>query len=187
MSAGIDYGMGTTNRDAKTGIRYGVISANSIMPECLDCVDFDYGDPACPKCGNIVFDATEDDSEDVDENGNDVDHPQYGHGCADFFCSTCRHTLDSGDCYGDEPNGWSLTEDGYQLTSCLDNAVFVLASPYYTKAQFCSPCVPGAGNLDSADEDGIETYCLGHDWFEGNKAPYPVYSVATRELVEPAL
>ena len=27
-------------------------------------------------------------------------------------------------------------------------------------------------------------YCLGHDWFDDNKAPYPVYSVETgREIV----
>jgi hypothetical protein len=35
MSAGIDYGMGTSNRDAKTGIRYGVISQHSINPDAL--------------------------------------------------------------------------------------------------------------------------------------------------------
>jgi len=27
-------------------------------------------------------------------------------------------------------------------------------------------------------------YCFGHDWFEDGKAPYPVYSVETGELVE---
>jgi hypothetical protein len=31
MSAGIDYGMGQTNVNHETGIRYGVISQNSVM------------------------------------------------------------------------------------------------------------------------------------------------------------
>src|SRR5690606_21275898 len=40
-------------------------------------------------------------------------------------------------------------KDGYKITGCLDFDLFVLNSPYFTFAQFCSPCVPGAGNLDS--------------------------------------
>lgn len=35
------------------------------------------------------------------------------------------------------------------MTDCLDNDAFIIKSPYYTYAQFCSPCVPGAGNLDN--------------------------------------
>lgn len=54
---------------------------------------------------------------------------------------------------------------------------------YGTFAQFCSPCVPGAG--DSPLADGVKTYCLGHGWFEDGKAPYAVYSVATGELISP--
>jgi hypothetical protein len=60
----------------------------------------------------------------------------------------------------------------------------VLKSPYYTYANYCSPCVPGAGNLDDIVEGEVKTYCFGHDWFEEEKAPYPVYSVATGELIE---
>ncbi len=85
----------------------------------------------------------------------------------------------------DEPLGWSFDDDGYNLTDCLDSDIFVLKSPYYTFARFCSPCVPGAGNLDSADPDGVKTYCLGHDWFDEGKAPYPVYSVETDKEVLP--
>lgn len=36
MTAGIDYGMGTTNIDAETGIRFGVIPSNDMMPEAFD-------------------------------------------------------------------------------------------------------------------------------------------------------
>lgn len=175
MSAGIDYGMGRPNINHATGIRYGVISQHSVMLEYSDLA-YDYGEPTCPKCGGSVVDAAKVDCE---------DWPQYERGCSDYACESCEHILDSSDVYGEEANGWSYSGDGYKLTSCLDSDVFVLASPYYTLAQFCSPCVPGAGNLDSADEDGVKTYCLGHDWFEERKAPYKVYSVATGEEVKP--
>ena len=100
--------------------------------------------------------------------------------CADSVaCESCHILIDSQDCFGDEPQGWSFEGDGYKLTDCLDSDVFVLESPFYTFAQFCSPCVPGAGNLDNAMLGGVKTFCLGHDWFEEGVAPYPVYSVKT--------
>lgn len=64
--------------------------------------------------------------------------------------------------------------------------MFILASPYFTHAQFCSPCAPGACYLLSpTDKTGPKAYCLNHDWFEGDKAPYPVWEVATGKLVKP--
>lgn len=35
MSAGIDYGLGQTNIDLATGIRYGVIHENSLNPDAV--------------------------------------------------------------------------------------------------------------------------------------------------------
>lgn len=177
---GIDYGMGTTNRDSANGIRYGVISQHSILCEALNDFESDYGDPTCPKCGSVV--KTLEDGVSCFETGESFE--QYRHGCADFTCERCEHTLDSQDCYSDEAIGFHYSEGGYELTNCLDSDIFVIKSPYYTFAQFCSPCVPGAGNLDSAMDDGVKTYCLGHDWFEDGKAPYPVYFVETEKLVE---
>jgi hypothetical protein len=43
MSAGIDYGMGRTNIDSLTGIRYGVISSHSINPDALSDI-YDNGE-----------------------------------------------------------------------------------------------------------------------------------------------
>ena len=60
----------------------------------------------------------------------------------------------------------------------------ILKSDYYTHAQFCSPCVPGAGNLDSPCDSGEKAYCLGHDWFEDGIAPYPVYRVSDNARIE---
>lgn len=180
---GIDYGLiGQSNRDKATGIHYGVISQHSVMPEALNDLEPDYGEATCPKCGNVVCEY------DGDKH-NEYSAPGTGHrwmsASCDYACESCEILIDSQDAYGDEPQGFTYDSDGYQLTDCLDSDIFVLASPFYTFANFCSPCVPGAGNLDSDNPDGVKTYCLGHDWFENGKAPYPVYSVATDAEVQP--
>jgi hypothetical protein len=172
MSAGIDYGMGRTNVDVKTGIRYGVISQNSVSQAWCDSAEADYGTPTCPQCGGEVI-------ESFKVNNDGERWPRlYEHSCDDYACENCEHYLSSDDVFGDEPQGWSYNDDGYECVDCLDNDIMILKSPYYTLAQFCSPCVPGAGDLDSTDEDGVRTYCFGHDWFEDGTAPYPVYAVA---------
>ena len=166
---GIDYGHGTTNVDRASGIRFGVISMHSLAHWAYDDVEDDYGPPTCGKCGNEAVDY------------DDETHGEYrrGRGCCDYACESCEHYLDSSDVFSEESLGWSYEADGYSLVNCLDNDAMVLASPFYTFAQFCSPCVPGAGDLDNAMEEGAKTYCLGHDWFEEWKAPYRVFSVET--------
>jgi hypothetical protein len=59
----------------------------------------------------------------------------------------------------------------------------VLRSPYYTRGNFCSPCVPGGVSLESDNPDGAKAYCLGHDWFENGVAPYTGYMVADDSVV----
>ena len=177
--AGIDYGLGQSNRDPSNGIRYGVISQHSVGQAWYDEAGADYGEPTCPKCGNKVKDSSEAEG--------DLFESKYesyrSHGCADYVCESCKLMLDSEDVYGDEPIGWSFEDSEYSLTDCLDSDIMILKSPFYTFAQFCSPCVPGAGNLNSPMDDGVKCYCLGHDWFEDRRAPYPVYRVDTDELV----
>ena len=166
--AGIDYSLGRSNFDKANGIHFGVISSHSVPYEYQDDFEPDYGKPTCPKCGNPVVESSDDSiPEDADWNKG-----------RDYACIPCETSYWSESVFSDEPRGFSYERDGYALTDCLDNDIFVLKSPFYTFAQFCSPCVPGAGNLDSPCTDGPKTYCLGHDWFDGGKAPYPVYSVA---------
>ena len=180
---GIDYGLGQNNIDRESGIHYGVISINSLN---LDCVydgsfDEDYGEPTCPECGNKAVEYD-------DEKHGDypATHPSYRSSCADYACEQCGHYLSSDEVYSEEMLGMSYDKDGYQLSSAFDNtALFVTASPFYTFVQYCSPCAPGAGNLDNPCNDGPKTYCLGHDWFEDGKAPYPVYRVADDVEVMP--
>ncbi len=162
MNKGIDYGIGKSNIDKDTGIRYGVISQHSIMSEAMEDFEYDYGDSHCPKCGNEV---------------------KTRKGKTEFRCKICKYNFESDEAYGDEPIGFIYEQGGCILTNCLDTDVFVLKSPYYTFCQFCSPCVPGAGNLDTYINNGIKTYALGHDWFENGKAPYPLYDVKTGKKV----
>jgi hypothetical protein len=168
---GIDYSLGSSNFNPITGIHFGVISQNSINLDYTSDFEQEYGNPFCPKCGAENIPPSEDSA---DEDWNDG---------KDYACVNCEECFWSDQCTPDESIGWNYTRDGYKLTDCLDNDIFVLESPFYTFTQFCSPCVPGAGNLDTPVEDGAKTYCLGHDWFEDGSAPYPVYDVATNELV----
>lgn len=179
MSAGIDYGLGRTNIDYATGIRYGVIAQNSVLQAWADSAEADYGPPTCPKCGNDACEF------DLDKHGEYDNASGYLTKVSDYACEACEVTIASEDAYGDEPVGWHYSGDGYELTDCLDSTIFVLKSPFYTLAVYCSPCVPGAGDLDNASEDGVKTYCLGHDWFEEGKAPYTVFSVETNLPVLP--
>lgn len=181
--AGLDYsGPGSTvNRDSETGIRYGVISMNSVMPEAWDDVEYDYGTPQeafkCPNCHEKTM---------AHKWGDDVK------------CDTCGEEFETEMPDYIEPCGWSYEGDGYAITSCLDNDAMIIKSPFYTYAQFCSPCVPGAGNLDNpfpinpalepklkagrilyrrgAEKAGFpKVYCLGPDWFDQfAPCPYPV-------------
>lgn len=176
---GIDYGLGRTNVNLETGIRYGCISQHSLSMDSFAELEPVYAGPNCPECGGEVISA------------DDVKHPalwetRTRYGCFDYACLKCRQGFDSSHAYSEEPIAHEYSDSEYELTSCLDSDVMVLKSPFYTYAQFCSPCVPGAGNLDNPMPEGVRTYCLGADWFEGGTAPYPVYRVADNALVDPA-
>ncbi len=161
MPRGIDYGMGTTNVDTATGIRYGVIPANDV-PYIWDSVESDYGDPSCPKCGGPVTKSRS----------------------KDYRCKPCRKSLWSHEVYGDDPIGHDLNTDGIAGRIDSHGDLMIFKSPYYTRAAFCSPCAPGACYLTDATDDGERAYCLPHDWFDG-PAPYPVYRADTGEIVPP--
>lgn len=172
MGRGIDYGMGQTNIDKENGIRYGVIPMNSLA-WADEAFEPWYGDPTCPKCGGKV----------VDSSG--IEDEQFVDSPRDYFCHQCNETFYSDRCFGDDPLGYTLDDGEYKAEGHSDGDVFVTKSPYFTRAQFCSPCAPGACHLENPMGDGERAYCFGHDWFENEVAPYPVYSVTTGELVLP--
>jgi len=143
--AGIDYGLGKTNIDRETGIRYGVIPFNVVCQVWCDESEGFYPE-----------------IEEEEECG--------------FDCCI-------------EPLGHKYNNEGYKAIQSNDNCdIFIEKSPYFTYAQFCSPCAPGACYLPNHLEgpsDNNKCYCFGHDWFDDGKAPYPVYSVETGKLVSP--
>lgn len=172
---GIDYGMGQTNRDPETGLRFGVLSANDLAHWFYDELEADYGAASCPECGA--------EAEECDDD-RDLEYRHIG-GCHDYACETCEVTFDSSYAFPEEPLAQTFNRDGYQGFLDSENDVWLTKSPYFTNAQFCSPCAPGAGHLGNPCENGPRTYCFGHKWFEGGVAPYPVFDVQTGKEVLP--
>jgi len=174
---GIDYGLyaglfltsGLSNIDNLTGIRYGAIHANSLFNCGADV--WDDGAvylPFCPKCG---FELEENEVPDL--------------------CPSCEYEIeDESECYGEEPSyiDYMDVENGIRVEGGLDGDYIVVKSNYYTFAPYCSPCVPGAGDLDSAESDGstgIKCYCLPADYFDAevNPCPYKVWKVSDDSVV----
>lgn len=214
--AGIDYGMGQSNIDHETGIRYGVISLNELAEWIWDELEGYYPE-CCPHCGNELEENW--DSEDAQtkaiesHHGGDCVSCGHNHGkkwngihepvwddkchdcnCTDpqwkedelenSICPNCGEEIEDGEQYADEASGYTLTDSEIKGETFQDNTgLFVFKSPYYTHAQFCSPCVPGAGNLSTYCSSGPKTYCLPKDYFQDEKCPYPYYSVADDTLI----
>lgn len=166
---GIDYGMGQVNINKETGIRYGVIPVMNLQQEWPDSMESDYGPPTCGKCGN------EAELYDEEKYGEYKDQ----HRVKDYACANCERVFESEDAFSEEVISWDLDNEEYRLwigSDCID--MFVMRSPYYTHAEFCSPCAPGACYLLSPNPDAPKAYCLGRDWFDDEKAPYPIFLVA---------
>ena len=167
QNVGIDYGMGTTNRDMDTGIRYGVVSIHEVSQAWCDESEGNYFF-GCPHCGTEF-------------------EPDFDIECE---CPHCRETIETEEeCHGETALSFFYNADGYKAEQGGDDTdIFITDSPYFTYAQFCSPCAPGAchlGNPLDEPAEGNKCYCFGHDWFEDEKAPYKVYSVKTGKEVLP--
>ena len=106
----------------------------------------------------------------------------------EYPCDECEFEIGDDDCSSCdcEAIAWNYTEDGYLASSDNMGDIMILKSPFFTFAQFCSPCAPGACHLAHPldhESERNKCYCFGHDWFDDGKAPYPVYSVETGELI----
>jgi len=185
-SKGIDYSNGQSNIDRETGIHYGVISANEVGETWYEDSEADYGNPICPKCGNEAN--SPDEFGETFADGVPEDYTNEKYETDDYVCVDCKHFFGPESAFGDEPMGYYLDNGNYKaIQNGGDSDIFVIKSPYYTLCQFCSPCAPGAGYLMDSIEDGVKAYCFGHNWFENERAPYPIYSVDTDERVWPRL
>ncbi len=169
--AGIDYGMGLANIDKENGIRYGVINSNEVLQRWADSSEAQYSPPPyyCPNCDTETV--VPSDSEELSEEDKDIVEN-------DYFCPSCKQSFWSDRVSPENPMEYTYTEGGYKCLQTYDDSdIFVIKSPYYTLCSYCSPCAPGAGYLTSTNENGIKAYCLGHDWFDEDIAPYPVFRV----------
>ena len=152
---GIDYSLSQSNHDEMAA--YGVISANSVASHIWDILEPTY-QAACPNCGD------------------DLDDDQVAILSSDSLpCPSCDEIIeDDQSIYGDEPSGWQSNDPDLELDYSSDmSVIWVLKSPVAVKSQYCSPCCPGAGNLDSPCDEGVLTYALPLELFDDyNPAPY---------------
>ena len=169
------------NYDEKTGIHYGMISPNSVMAEVMNDLQISGIDPVYVESKNTFMDKI---TSVLDEYGFSAGHKdEILEPALDVFNET----------YTDDGSGiFDYSDKEYTLHNSGDNfGLYVIKSPYYTFCRQCSPCAPGAGDLDAPTEMmvtyhgkrqdcppySLKTYCLDKSYFEGEKAPYGVYRV----------
>lgn len=167
------------NFDETTGIRYGVISPHSISSWSLDEIYQNGTDPQY----EMGLDQLMTDLKEFCE----IHNLNYDHINRDTFVDVFNDSYES-----DGSGIMDYSDSEYSLHVSGDNfGIFVMKSPYYTYCRSCSPCAPGAGDLDASfdpDEHEItEGYhralCLGSEWFDkedseyARKIPYRVFRV----------
>ena len=165
------------NYDPETGIRFGVVSPHSISQYALDDIYTNGTDPHYENAKNELMD---DIKALCDNHGINFDRVN-----TDSFIDEFNDHFES---CGDGQMDYSDSE--YTLHVSGDNfGIFVMKSPYYTYCRGCSPCAPGAGDLDNPSDVTLEddgsyesmgdpTLCLGPEWFnEDNPIPYQVFRV----------
>lgn len=182
--AGIDYAAGQpVNRNMETGLRYGVIHSNQISPEAFDDIATHGTDVDFENYRQTIKDAIKRNLESaLDDYLTKRELELTIESAQETAMENCGDNYDNQDCTRYEYDAY-----GYSIQTASDGDMFVKNSPFFTYAQFCSPCAPGACYLASPLSSPVEAnkcYCLGKDWFdEFNPCPYPVYSVETGNLV----
>lgn len=142
------------NVNLETGIRFGVISSNNIYQGIFN----DIFDKAYDIFSQECFDkALEEYKLDNPENAEDEEKLD------DFereYFDTFEPDEISAELEFDGLNLWLTTLGGAYI-------IYVLQSPYITRARLCSPCCDNAGNLDEIDlENGFDCYDVPPDWRE---------------------
>lgn len=176
------------NRDPDTGTRYGYISANSLDPDVVDemmygsqATDLTYQqaleelkatiereaehieEEALIALGEVDYALRHSDA--AQEDAIDAAYTRRGYDDREDFIAT-RTEQESEHIQIDEPIHEGELDGVQYRTSWLGGALHVWAfeSPHTGLYAECSPCVPGAGNLDCPDVDGVLTYDVPADW-----------------------
>lgn len=145
------------NVNPETGIRYGIISANSLDPEVV--TDLQFGRSSKDLHWEEAL------SDLRKEIEREVESGELALEDSDDEYTLREERL--GDAYYDDEPVHSFDVDGVKgQTTWLGGAllVWVFHSTWLTKANLCSPCVPNCGNLDSLNPDGYECYCVPPLW-----------------------
>ena len=211
MSIGIDYSMGSANVNHETGIHYGVIPARELGEVWYEQSEAWYGDPTCPKCGNeaVEYD-DEQHGEFKFEERSSCDYAcencAYVFGSDEAFPDEPRSFYFAGEGIEaeQEADSYASSDDIFITKSpyytyagfcspCAPGAGYLMDSfrpKGETKKQIetvkeIAPLAYGDAFRSHAEAEGYpRVYCFGHDWFERGKAPYPVFSVETGEIIE---
>ena len=173
------------NYDEKTGIHYGVISPNSISSYALEDIYEKGTDTICENGKQELLDDLKEFCEDHNLNFDRINTDSFEDQYYEHYESDGSGIMD----YEDQEYTLHVSGDNF--------GIFVIKSPYYTFTKQCSPCAPGAGDLDHpVDIEGynktphdtfmygtVKAYCLGSKWFDkdndqySRKIPYRVYRV----------
>ncbi|MCK9432962.1 MAG: hypothetical protein M0R00_08390 [Candidatus Omnitrophica bacterium] len=166
------------NFDEKTGIRYGVISPHSISSFALDDIYNEGTDPQ--------YESAKEDF----ENGLKSAIKEFCDNNSNMRLDDRHIDIDAimdqwNDHYESDGSGiMDYSDNEYSLHVSGDNfGIFVMKSPYYTFCRGCSPCAPGAGdlnnpidpvnlNLSTLEHISAKTLCLGPEWFDREKDQY---------------
>ena len=132
--AGIDYGLGQSNINRETGIRFGVIPSREVGQSWYDSAEADYGSPHCPKCGNEADEPAAFGESFAD--GRPDDYTSEPYECDDYVCVDCQHFFGSESAFSDDPLGHYFTDAEYELSEGSDGDIFVTRSQYYSRSQF---------------------------------------------------
>ena len=169
--------MQNANVNTETGIRYGIVSVNSLIPDIWDDIyDLNsdtYTDAlqdAIKRLRSEINSAIDDLAEIPDFIDEDLDDD------ADIDTLLEAAAKLGIDTYEYDPEHWEFEEenrsgkiDGIDVAlTWIGGApmLLIFESPYITHCRLCSPCVPNAGDLNSLDhENGYECYGVPADWY----------------------
>ena len=157
----------TANINPTTGVRYGVISGNTLDQDVLCALhDKAYEINIASARAEVITEFA---------NSKDFDYPKDTTAddlydlLMDEFGDEFDAAIQQFDDFGECPEvSAEFVYDGVSVVfSWLGGApiIFVTESPYKINADLCSPCVPNAGNLDSKNIDGYECYDVPESWY----------------------
>ncbi len=186
------------NYDEKTVIHYGVISPHSIRAECIDDWQTCGTDPYYEAVKEELIRPVR---EHLSKYGLSI-------GEIDEVLDPLIEIYNNS--YEDQYGVIDYEDADYTIHVAEDSfGVFIIKSPYYTFCRPCSPCAPGAGDLDNPAQidrrykrdnplsgygSALKTYCLPAEFFDSGypdfdpdkpKVPYAVYRVDNDQVVTP--